>query len=288
MKNTLKRALALALAAAFVAGPVAHAQELLTEKQYTELKEKVDKAGGRGTIDELAALEAYEKAQLEKDEAYQAKKALIAKVNDSKYLLDAEKANIVARINAGTLYDVLEVEPAKVEKELANAKARFMAELDKTKEPVRKEIYESKLSEEVKNTLFSKLAKAETLKAVEAVEKEFKALVKGEISVPTPAEPGKTDKEPGKTDKEPGKTDKEPGKTDKEPGKTDKEPGKTDKEPGKTTKPVDTDKATTPAKTTETVKGGSPQTADAGIAMSVISFAVAGGAALLADKKKRK
>ena len=261
MKKTLKRALALALAAAFVVGPVAHAQELLTEKQYKELKEKVKKAGGAGTIDEIAAIEAYEKAQLEKDEAHQAKKALIAKVNDSKYLLDAEKANIVARIEAGTLYDVLEVEPAKVEKELANAKARFMAELDKSKEPVRKEIYESKLSEEVKNTLFSKLAKAETLKAVEAVEKEFKALVKGEITAPAPVE---TEEETKPAD------DKKPS-DDKKPA-DDKKPGKT----------------TTPAKTTETVKGGSPQTADAGIAMSVISFAVAGGAALLADKKKRK
>lgn len=38
----------------------------------------------------------------------------------------------------------------------------------------------------------------------------------------------------------------------------------------------------------ENAKGGAPKTADAGIAMSVISFALAGGATLLADKKKRK
>ena len=181
-------ALVATLALPFAVSAQEGAVEVITEKQYQELVKKQKEQGGALTLDELAQKEAFEAAQLEKDQTFQARKALAEKVSESELISKEDKASLLAEIEKATLYDLLEVLPAKVDKiEKATEKAN-MAALEASKEPVRKAIYESKLDEATKESLFSELAKAKDQKAVKAVvEKLAKLGVKANVTEETKA-----------------------------------------------------------------------------------------------------
>lgn len=148
------------------------------EKPEVKPEEKPeDKKGKQTTIDD------YNKA--DETELGKAKKELTNRVNGSEYLTADEKVNFVDEISKATLYDALEVLPKKIDKAEAEGRKAALAALDGIKAPLLKEIYESKLSDEFINNLYSRVVKAETKAEVEALEKEFKALVKGEITEPT-------------------------------------------------------------------------------------------------------
>ena len=133
-------------------------------KKYEELKAKQSL-----TIDESNQVEAYEKAQLEKDEAYQEKQKLKKVISDSKYLTEEHKTALTNEVEGATLYDLIEVLPNKISTAEANDKKAFMKQLDTLKEPIRKTIYESKLDETVKNNLFSRLAAADSKDKIDAL-----------------------------------------------------------------------------------------------------------------------
>lgn len=114
--------LASALSLALVASPVVlHANNsLITKEKYEELKAKQSL-----TIDESNQVEAYEKAQLEKNEAYQEKQKLKKIISESKYLTEDNKTALTNEVEGATLYDLTEVLPNKISTTEANDKKAF-------------------------------------------------------------------------------------------------------------------------------------------------------------------
>ena len=188
MKKSLVKLAALSSAAFVLAGtvaPVVLAENAPTAGQQEENKEqetdnkdsetgkdenkdsetgKNDKNPGVKIDDYNKQKEAEENTPLAK-----AKADLTNKINTSG-LPEDQKAALVAKVDAAeTLYDVLETLGAEVDAAIAANSEKKDTALEAKKEKVQKGIYESKISEEDKNSLYSRAVNAKTEENLQAV-----------------------------------------------------------------------------------------------------------------------
>ena len=181
MKKSLVKLAALSSAAFVLAGTVApvvlaenepaETQQGENKKQETgeednkkEENKKEEKNPGVTIDDYNNQKEAEANTPLAK-----AKADLTNKINTSG-LPEDQKVALVAKVDAAeTLYDVLEILDAEVDAAIAANSEKKDTALEAKKEKVQKGIYESKISEEDKNSLYSRAVNAKTEEDLQAV-----------------------------------------------------------------------------------------------------------------------